>query len=180
MELYEGLRVTAINECEMEDGGSSLTVGYKYEVLEDDNGEFYILDDQSEEHYFSDEWSDYFKVESGYMKDALRTESTVFNLKDGDDRLLHAGIGLATEAAEFLDALKKHIFYGKELDRVNLKEEIGDLQWYCAIALDELDSTFEEVQDTNIAKLKARYPDKFTEERAEVRDLPAERKILEK
>ena len=115
-----------------------------------------------------------------YKEDALRTESTVFNMEEGDERLLHAGIGLATESGEFLDALKKHIFYGKPLDRTNLKEEIGDLQWYCAIALDELDSSFEEVQETNIAKLKARYPDKFTEERAETRDLVKERKILEK
>lgn len=114
-----------------------------------------------------------------YMNDALRTESTVFNMEDGDDRLLHAGVGLATEGGEFLDALKKHIFYGKALDRTNLKEEIGDILWYCAIALDELDSSFEEVQMTNIAKLKARYPEKFTKAQAENRDLSAERKILE-
>ncbi len=114
-----------------------------------------------------------------YQQDALRTESTVFNMEEGDERLLHAGIGLATESGEFLDALKKHIFYGKPLDRTNLKEEAGDLMWYIAIALDELGSSFEEVQATNIAKLRARYPEKFTEELAENRDLKTERKILE-
>ena len=114
-----------------------------------------------------------------YQEDALRTESTVFNMEEGDERLLHAGIGLATESGEFLDALKKHVFYGKALDRTNLKEEVGDLLWYCAIALDELGSSFEEVQATNIAKLKARYPNKFTMGDAENRDLKAERKILE-
>lgn len=191
MKLYDGVLVRAIDRCDMneefpeEEREYALTLGKDYVVETDEDGNFFIIDDiDSEHHYFGneDEWGEFFKplVISDYQKDALRTESTVFNLEAGDDRLLHAGIGLATESGEFLDALKKHIFYGKPLDRTNLKEEIGDLMWYCAIALDELDSTFGEVQETNIAKLKARYPDKFTEERAETRDLVKERKILEK
>lgn len=121
-----------------------------------------------------------------YKQSALRTESNDFEaigkrVSDPSNiRLLHAGIGLATESGEFLDALKKSIFYGKEIDKVNLKEEVGDLMWYCAIALDELGGDFEEVMATNIAKLKARFPNKFTEEDAENRDLAKEREILEK
>jgi NTP pyrophosphatase (non-canonical NTP hydrolase) len=118
-------------------------------------------------------------VEQTYIQKALRTESTVFNVEAGDDRLLHAGIGLATESAEFLDQLKKHVFYGKPLDKVNLREELGDMFWYMAIACDALEVTFEELQDRNIAKLTARYPEKFTMEAAEHRDLEAERAILE-
>lgn len=120
-----------------------------------------------------------------YIKDATRTESTNFTAMnerlndDGLKRLLHAGIGLSTEAGEFLDALKKHIFYGKELDKVNLAEEMGDLFWYMAIVADELGFEFEEVMEKNIAKLKARYGEKFTEEAAEKRDLNREREILD-
>ena len=120
-----------------------------------------------------------------YIQDAIRTESTDFKSMDqrlgvdGTKRLLHAGIGMATEAGEFLDALKKHIFYGKELDRVNLKEEMGDLFWYLAIACDELDVEFEPLMERNIAKLKARYGEKFSESKAEKRDLATERQILE-
>ena len=88
-------------------------------------------------------------------------------------------MGLVTEAGEFQDMLKKHVFYGKPLDEVNLKEEIGDLLWYCAIALEALDTDFEAVMETNINKLKARYPEKFTEDKAENRDLVKEREILE-
>lgn len=94
-------------------------------------------------------------------------------------RLLHAAMGLCTEAGEFLDMLKKHILYGKPLDEVNLKEELGDKLWYTALALDELKSTFGEVMEVNIAKLRARYPNKFTETDAINRDLDKERKILE-
>jgi len=191
MKLNNGVEVEAIQVCDMnedfpEDGPeNSLTIGKKYIVHTDGDETFYVMDDQNDPHYFgnAEEWDDFFKevpTKSSYQQDALRTESTVFNMEDGDARLLHAGIGLATESGEFLDALKKHVFYGKPLDRTNLKEEVGDLMWYCAIALDELDSTFSEVQDTNIAKLRARYPDKFTEERAETRDLVKEREILEK
>lgn len=99
--------------------------------------------------------------------------------RDKTQDLLHASMGLVTEAGEFQDMLKKHVFYGKPLDEVNLKEEIGDLLWYCAIALEALDTDFQAVMQTNIDKLKARYPEKFTEEKAENRDLAKERKILE-
>ena len=121
-----------------------------------------------------------------YISNAIKTESTDFQAmnqrlqNDGSKRLLHAGFGLSTEAGEFLDALKKHIFYGKELDRVNLREELGDLFWYMAIACDELDVPFEALMQRNIEKLKARYGEKFSEEKAENRDLETEREILER
>lgn len=121
----------------------------------------------------------YYVIDFDYIEEAKRTESTVFNIQRGDDRLLHAGIGIATESGEFLDALKKHVFYGKDLDRVNLKEELGDLLWYIAIAMDELGTDFNTEQLRNIAKLSARYPEKFTREAAEFRDLLKERQILE-
>ena len=78
-------------------------------------------------------------------------------------RLLHAGMGIATEAGEFVDPLKKHIFYGKDLDVENLKEEMGDLLWYIGIACDTLGVTVQELMEANIAKLRKRYPEQFTE-----------------
>lgn len=94
-------------------------------------------------------------------------------------QLLHAGIGMATETGEFLDALKKFIFYGKPLDKTNLSEEIGDASWYHRIAADALDETYLEIMLRNVRKLKARFPEKFTEALARERDLTTERKILE-
>lgn len=127
-----------------------------------------------------------------YQKSALRTNSSEYlkitqRIRGGESNssleksvdLLHASMGLVTEAGEFQDMLKKHFFYGKERDDVNLKEEIGDILWYCAVALEALGSDFESVMQTNIDKLKARYPEKFTEEAAENRNLEKERKILE-
>ena len=120
-----------------------------------------------------------------FVSNAIKTESRNFDdigkrmSEVRNQRLLHAGIGLATEAGEFLDALKKHVFYGKDLDTVNLSEEMGDIFWYCALIADELNIDFSQVMDTNIAKLKARYGEKFSEEKAEHRDLKTERTILE-
>ena len=83
-----------------------------------------------------------------YLEQSARTVSNDYEAIKGrlvDEDLidlLHAGIGLATEAGEFLDAIKKHIFYGKKLDTVNLAEEGGDTLWYLALAFRKLKTTF--------------------------------------
>ncbi len=121
-----------------------------------------------------------------FKEDMLRTESTQFNElvdKDGKvystPRLVHSYTGMLTEVAEFADAIKKSLFYGKILDPINLKEEIGDLIWYMYIAMDELDTDMDTESRRVINKLKARYPSKFDSVNAEIRDLVSERRILE-
>ena len=94
-------------------------------------------------------------------------------------RLLHAAMGLVTEAGEFLDALKKHIFYGKKLDYVNLVEELGDSSWYERIACDALEVRYLEMLDKNVTKLRARFPGKFSGAQAIDRDVANERAVLE-
>jgi NTP pyrophosphatase (non-canonical NTP hydrolase) len=93
-------------------------------------------------------------------------------------RLLHVAMGLCTEAGEFLETIKKHIFYGKPLDLVNLKEEAGDATWYLRVGCDVLEMKLVELLESNVAKLKARYPDKFTETAAINRDVAAEMKAM--
>src|SRR5574343_2068754 len=112
-----------------------------------------------------------------FIKDAIRTESP--NFFQPNIRILHAAIGCVTESGELLDALKKQIFYGRELDVVNVKEEAGDILWYLAILFDELGTDFETESNRVINKLKTRFPDKFTEETVYNRELETERKVLE-
>ena len=77
-----------------------------------------------------------------YIKEAPRTEPIVgdFQIKDSssqyNSRIIHAIMGLATEAGELIDALKKHVFYGKPIDEKNLIEECGDVMWYLVILCD--------------------------------------------
>jgi len=94
-------------------------------------------------------------------------------------RLAHAAQGMSTEVGEFTDVLKKWVFYGKPVDEVNLEEELGDLMWYVAEAANALGADLGKIMATNIDKLRARYPDRFTEFDARNRNLDAERKILE-
>lgn len=122
------------------------------------------------------------------VKDAVRTDLTpdqyliaAKRIVDNPRtlRLLHVAMGLCTEAGEFMDMLKKHVFYGKPLDLTNAIEELGDSSWYLRIGCDGLEIQFLEMLERNVRKLKARYPEKFTEKCATVRDLETERRILE-
>lgn len=92
-------------------------------------------------------------------------------------RLFHAIVGTITESAELAEALLKAL--RDEADLVNILEEFGDINWYEAIAVDEMNGDMEELLRRNIAKLKVRFPDKFTSQDAIDRDLEAERSILE-
>lgn len=95
-----------------------------------------------------------------------------------DTRIFHAIVGIATESTELLEALLKHI-QGGDLDFVNVCEELGDVNWYQAIAIDTMEADFGNILSVNIEKLRTRFPEKFTEENAIVRDLDAERQVLE-
>jgi len=123
-------------------------------------------------------------TEEQIVTDATRTEPdyalAATRLTDiSTIRLLHVAMGLCTEAGEFVDMLKRHIFYGKPIDATNAIEELGDTSWYMRIGCAELEIAFADMLQRNVHKLKARYPDKFTEHRAMVRDLCVERSILE-
>ena len=80
------------------------------------------------------------------------------------ERLAHWALGLAGEAGETDEMIKKHLFHEHELDHEALVKELGDVLWYLAVLAKELDVELEEVAETNIAKLKKRYPNGFTTE----------------
>ena len=77
------------------------------------------------------------------------------------ERLLTASVGMCAEAGEFTEVVKKIIFQGKPYSEENvfhMKRELGDICWYLAQACMALDTTFDEVLEMNVDKLKARYP----------------------
>lgn len=119
-----------------------------------------------------------------YVNLAIKTENrdfiTIFpRIKNSQFiRLDHASKGMITEVGEFVDELKKWEFYGKSYTTTSLVEELGDLMWYIAIACDAIGVPLEVVMEKNIAKLKARYGEKFNEEDALNRNLEQERMVL--
>jgi len=112
------------------------------------------------------EYADYAKQTKAVLGDKLSNN-------------LHMILGMVTETGELTDIFKKNMAYGKEIDWVNVQEEIGDLMWYvinfCTINGFDL----EDILKQNVAKLIVRYPNKFSKEKAITRDLDRERKILE-
>jgi NTP pyrophosphatase (non-canonical NTP hydrolase) len=51
-------------------------------------------------------------------------------LTPGRAHTLHMAVGIAGEAGELLDAIKKYAIYCKPVDRENVVEELGDLEFY--------------------------------------------------
>ena len=92
---------------------------------------------------------------------------------------LHMVLGMVTEIGELADVFKKEMAYGRPVDLVNIKEELGDLLWYVMGFCNINGFDLEDVLKVNMNKLKARYPNGFAKEKAENRDLEVERKILE-
>lgn len=92
-------------------------------------------------------------------------------------RLLHAAIGMMTEAAEVLELVMEHVFEGVDLERAKVIEEHGDLKWYEAIMADELQYDFDEAQRLVINKLKLRFPEKFDSDLAINRDVKTEQEV---
>ena len=77
------------------------------------------------------------------------------------ERLLTSGVGINAEGGEFLEIIKKMVFQGKpwnEDNREHLIIELGDIMWYVAQATQALGISFDEVIETNVNKLKKRYP----------------------
>ena len=94
---------------------------------------------------------------------ALLSRITELDIEQDADipRLLTAALGLTAESGEFTEVVKKIILQGKPYNEENvfhMKRELGDICWYLAQACMALDTTFDEIIEMNVDKLKARYP----------------------
>ena len=93
----------------------------------------------------------------------LLSRMTELDVSDDADipRLLTAALGLTAESGEFTEVVKKIILQGKPYNddnKFHMKRELGDICWYLAQACMALDTTFDEIIEMNVEKLKARYP----------------------
>ena len=93
-----------------------------------------------------------------YEREAGRT---ITPNQDNEERKLNAALGLAGEAGEVVELIKKARFHGKPYDRATMCRELGDVLWYLNQMAFAHDLTLGEIADANVAKLCARYPDGF-------------------
>ena len=71
-------------------------------------------------------------------------------------------MGLAGETGETVDIFKKHIYQGKDLDINDVIEEVGDILWYIANLCNVNKITMKECMESNVEKLRKRYPNGFS------------------
>lgn len=95
-----------------------------------------------------------------YQKQAARTliDAPDATYTDDDLLLVWNALGLAGEAGEVVDTIKKAVFHRHGLNRDELIKELGDVLWYVAALCTKLDVPLSAVMERNIEKLKARYP----------------------
>jgi NTP pyrophosphatase (non-canonical NTP hydrolase) len=77
-------------------------------------------------------------------------------------QMLNFALGLAGEAGEIVERVKKFYFHGHPLDEEAVIKELGDLLWYINAMADRIGAPLEEVACRNIDKLMKRYPQGFT------------------
>ena len=94
--------------------------------------------------------------------------------------LLHGVVGVATESGELCEVILAYTNKCDPIDRVNVCEEIGDELWYLSRIVKWGKTSFDDEMHRNIRKLRARHTETgFDVERDKLRDLDAERAILE-
>lgn len=93
-----------------------------------------------------------------------RTQPVTKTTDDFKKNLSNYAMGLAGEAGEVIDALKKTIYHGHELDRMEVMKELGDVLHYVSGLATMLNIELENVARVNIVKLQKRYPNGFSKE----------------
>jgi NTP pyrophosphatase (non-canonical NTP hydrolase) len=76
------------------------------------------------------------------------------------------GLGVAGEAGEVADSIKKIVYHRHPLDTTKVAEELGDALWYIAFLCNTLGLSLGDVMQANVTKLRARYPDGWSSERS--------------
>lgn len=101
-----------------------------------------------------------------YQAEARRTAG---KLGEDPKSIAVLALGVAGEAGEVADLIKKHVGHGHVLDREKLVKELGDVLWYVAMLADVIGFKLSNIARMNVEKLRARYPDGFDPERSKNR-----------
>ncbi|HEX9332976.1 MAG TPA: nucleoside triphosphate pyrophosphohydrolase family protein [Anaerolineales bacterium] len=101
---------------------------------------------------------------SDYQKQAARTmiDQPGFEIPGHEIMVVWNALGLAGEAGEVAELVKKGVFHRHSIDLTKLEKEIGDVLWYAAALCTTLDLDLGEIMQTNIEKLKVRYPNGYS------------------
>ena len=90
---------------------------------------------------------------NNYQRQAKETAIYPENYK-----IVYPALGLAGEAGEVADKVKKIIRDGRnDAEYYNqIAKELGDVLWYCAVLADDLGYSLQQIAEMNVYKLQAR------------------------
>lgn len=99
-----------------------------------------------------------------YQQLAARTliDAPGFEIPNEDIMVVWNAIGLAGEAGEVAEHVKKGVFHQHGLDRDVLAKELGDVLWYVAALCTKTGLDMGEIMQANIDKLRKRYPNGYS------------------
>jgi len=109
----------------------------------------------------------------------IERNEMIERMKNVPPDLIHSIFGMSDELAEIVDVISEYIYNGTRIDWDNLTEEYGDLLWFWSCGNTARGAKNETVAQLNIDKLRKRFGEKFSEEKANNRDLDSERKVFE-
>ena len=72
-------------------------------------------------------------------------------------------LGLAGEAGEVVDDIKKRVFHGRDVPIEHTAEELGDVLWYVANIATQYNLSLQDIIEQNVKKLRVRYASKYDE-----------------
>ena len=99
-------------------------------------------------------WDSFNSMVKALVKPGVEIANT---LMPTDADLWHGATGVATEAGELLDAVKKLVIYRRDLDIANVIEELGDLEFYMEQVRQNLSISRSETLDSCMRKHERRY-----------------------
>lgn len=99
----------------------------------------------------------------------VQATKTMAPYKDNNEKILNAALGLAGEAGEIVETIKKIRHHGHPFTddvRKSILKEVGDVLWYCAEMAHALEEPLSCIARDNVIKLMNRYPEGFSTNRS--------------
>jgi NTP pyrophosphatase (non-canonical NTP hydrolase) len=97
-------------------------------------------------------------IKDNWNLNNYQMQAKKFAIYPEDMKVVYPALGLAGEAGEVADKVKKIYRDGRDDSRFKgeIAQEIGDVLWYCAVLANDLGFSLQQVAEMNIYKLQCR------------------------
>ena len=97
-------------------------------------------------------------IKDNWTLNNYQMQAREFAIYPEDMQIMYPALGLAGEAGEVADKVKKIYRDGRDDARfhADIAKEIGDVMWYCAALADDLGFDLQQIAEMNMYKLKSR------------------------